>query len=79
VFWFVTAGTFLIQPNPALIIWTLVIVAAIVMGGVTAAKGRWGWFVIGLLTGGLVWLVSGFLEATPGSLWARRIRPAKGR
>ena len=41
-------------------------------GVVTASKGRWGWFAVGLLTGGALWLLTAFLVATHDSLWARR-------
>lgn len=41
-------------------------------GAVTAAKGRWGWVVVGLLTWGVIWLGTAFLIATPDSVWGRR-------
>ncbi len=69
-----SSSTYLIAPNIGLIVWTIIVLCAFVMGAATLAKGRWGWFVIGLLTGGLAWLVSGFLEPTPGSLWSRLFR-----
>ena len=40
-------------------------------GVVTVAKGRLGWFAVGLLTGGVIWVLTAFLVATPDSLWAR--------
>jgi len=63
---------FVVSPSPGLIAWTILLVLVLVAGAVTAAKGRWGWVLIGLLTGGLVWPVTAFLAPAPGSLWLRR-------
>jgi hypothetical protein len=41
-------------------------------GIVTALKGRWGWLAVGLLTGGLLWMLTAFLPAAPQSTCARR-------
>ena len=50
----------------------------LIAGAVTAAKGRPGWVLVGLLTGGLPWVVTAFLAAAPGSLWTRIFkRPAR--
>lgn len=67
-----------VAPNAGLIAWTGLVALVVVAGIVTAAKGRAGWVAIGLLTGGLAWLVTAFLPALPGSLWQRTIgrRPA---
>ena len=40
-------------------------------GVVTAAKGRWGWLLVGVLVGGVIWPIAALLRAGPGSLWAR--------
>ncbi|HEV2814789.1 MAG TPA: hypothetical protein VGW10_16155 [Solirubrobacteraceae bacterium] len=61
-----------IAPGPGLIVWTLLALCVVSAGVVTAMKGRWGWFWASLLFGGLPWLVSAFLPAHAGSLWARR-------
>jgi hypothetical protein len=45
--------------------------ASLIGGMVTALKGRWGWFLLGLLTAGLIWPVTGLLVAQPDSPWAR--------
>lgn len=46
--------------------------AACVIGGmVTALKSRWGWFLLGLLTAGLIWPVTALMIAKPDSPWAR--------
>jgi hypothetical protein len=50
---------------------TLVALAVIAGGGVTAAKGLVVWLLAGLLTAGLLWPFSALLLATPESLWAR--------
>ena len=68
----ITASDFVVSPGPALFAVLALMVCIPVAGGVTAAKGRWGWCLIGLLTGGLVWLVTAFLEPSPGSYWSRR-------
>jgi hypothetical protein len=44
--------------------------ATLTAGIVTAAKGRYGWLAIGLFLLGIPWVVSSFLLARPGSLWA---------
>jgi len=60
-----------VSPSLGLILWTLLIGLAFIGGCVTAAKGQWGWLLVGLLTGGLPLLVTAFVSALPGSLWAR--------
>ncbi len=62
-----------VGPSVGLVVWTIVAASLVTAGGVTAAKGRWGWLLVGLLTGGLVWLYSVTLPAAPGSLWERRL------
>ena len=42
-------------------------------GLVTLAKGRYGWFLVGLLTGGVLWNLTAILIAAPNSLWARHL------
>ncbi|MGI8803383.1 MAG: hypothetical protein ACR2KV_14665 [Solirubrobacteraceae bacterium] len=59
------------SPSLGLILWTLLIGLAFIGGCVTAAKGRWRWLLVGLLTGGLPLLVTTFISASPGSHWAR--------
>jgi hypothetical protein len=43
----------------------------VIGAAITIAKGRWGLFVLGLITGGVLWLFTAFARAAPGSLWAR--------
>ena len=69
---FAEASNFVVGPSLGLVLWTVLAVGCLVGGAVTIAKGRIGWFAVGLLTGGLLWLLTGFLVATPDSLWARR-------
>ena len=61
-----------VSPSPWLILFTLLFAGMLVCAGVAAAKGRWGWFVAGLLLGGLPWLAAPFLTAMPDSAWGRR-------
>lgn len=73
------SGTFLVQPNLGL----LAFGALCILGGVvTAVKGRYGWFVLGLVFGGVIWPFSAMLPAAPASPWRRlrgRRRPPTGR
>jgi hypothetical protein len=71
-----TATDFVVSPSPGLIAWTILMALMLIAGVVTATKGRWGWVLIGLLTGGLLWLITAFIAPSPGSLWARRISRA---
>jgi hypothetical protein len=45
--------------------------ASLIGGMMTALKGRWGWFLLGLLTGGLIWPATALLIARPDSPWGR--------
>lgn len=72
----IAASQFVVAPGPGLIVWTALVCCALLAGLVTAAKGRWGWLLLGLLSGGIAWFVSAFLEASPDSLWARRFHSA---
>jgi hypothetical protein len=60
----------------AILEWLIVAGAPLVLllcAVITAAKGRWGWFLGGLLTAGVAWLAAApLLIARPDSLWARR-------
>ena len=64
-----------VGPSLGLVVWTIVAASVVVAGGVTAAKGRWGWLLVGLLTGGFAWLYAATLPAAPGSVWSRRFGP----
>lgn len=68
------AGNFLISPNLGLLIWTCMVGLTLLAGAATAAKGRWGWFFGGFLTGGSLWLFAAFLPAADTSLWSRVAR-----
>jgi hypothetical protein len=63
-----------VHPDPALVVYTLVAAAGVCAAIATAAKGRWWWFLIGLLTGGITFFLSAFLPAVPDSVWGRRRR-----
>jgi hypothetical protein len=66
-----SSGNFTVAPNLGLIAWSVLVLVSVLAGGVTAAKGRWGWLVAGILTAGLLWLVGALSAAAPGSLWTR--------
>ena len=61
-----------VSPSPLLIIWTVLLLVSLPCGVVTAAKGRWVWFVGGFFAGCLPWLGTAFLRPLPDSPWARR-------
>ena len=65
------SSDFVLAPDAGLMLLSLLLVAIVICGLITALKGRLGWAVVGVLTGGLVWPVTCFLIATPGSPWAR--------
>ena len=56
-------------PTIPIEVWAFTIVT-LTAGIVTAAKGRYGWLLVGLFLVGLPWLVSAFLLARAGSPWA---------
>jgi hypothetical protein len=57
-----------------LIIWSILAPLALLAGVVTALKGRWGWFLLGLVTFSLLWFVGAFVSPADGSIWARARR-----
>jgi hypothetical protein len=67
------ADTFEVTFGAAAYLWLLALVVIAIAGGVTMAKGRWGWLVLGLVTCGLLWLISAFLPPRTGSLWDRKL------
>jgi hypothetical protein len=72
-------GDFVIAPNWAVLVFTLLACVAVPCGLVTAAKGRSGWLLLGFLTSGLLWIVGALQTAMPGSMWQRRLaRRARG-
>jgi hypothetical protein len=68
---FLIMSDFSVAPAPGLIAWTILVGLMLIAGVITGAKGRGGWVLIGLLTGGLPWLVTAFLPARVDSWWAR--------
>ena len=67
------SGEFLVSPNAGLLLWTALVLVSIPCGVITALKGQWTWLAIGLLTGGLLWILTAWLlPAAPDSWWARR-------
>jgi hypothetical protein len=60
-----------VSPEPGLIVWACLLACLVLAGVVTGAKGRPGWVLIGVLTGGMPWLITAFLPARPGSWWER--------
>ena len=49
---------------------TIVFLIVMFGGAITALKGRWGWFFIGLATGGIIWPLTAVAIAKPGSAWS---------
>ena len=74
-----SSGIYLVSPGPALLALTGLLLAIVLLGGVTAAKGRWGWLLTGLFTGGLAWIIGAFLPPNPRSLWTRVELRRRGR
>ena len=70
--------SFTVAPNLGLLLWTIYSFASLGAAVVTALKGRWGWLVVGVLTGGLAWFYSATLPAEPDSTWERRARKRAG-
>jgi hypothetical protein len=66
-----SSSDFVVEPTLGFyaLAWLLVASVAAV---ITALKGRWGWLLAGCIFGGLLWLVSAWLDPRPGSWWARR-------
>jgi hypothetical protein len=59
-----------VQPGFGLLLWALVAFVALPCAVISAAKGRWGWFLVGLLT--IIGFIVGALQpAVEGSLWSR--------
>lgn len=63
---------FIIEPSVGILVWTLFAFVIVPAGIITAAKGRFGWLALGLVTSGLLWPVTAWLIASPDSPWARR-------
>jgi hypothetical protein len=52
--------------------WALSVFALLLIAGiVTLIKGRWGWFLLGLVFLGVFWPVSALMPPAPNSLWTR--------
>lgn len=64
-------STFVVAPDAALVLWTLLLLATFVAGLVTAFKGHYGWALVGLVTAGLAWWVAAFKSPSPDSFWRR--------
>jgi hypothetical protein len=64
--------SFLIEPDLMLLLWTFLVLVLPVGALVTIAKGRLGWFLLGLVTSGIIWPLTALLIAAPDSAWARR-------
>lgn len=67
-----SASNFVVDPGLGMVIWVLVASLSIPAAAVTVAKGRWGWFALGLPTCGICWLIGAFQPATPTSWWGKR-------
>ena len=65
------SGAYTVEPGTGLVVWSIYLVFALLAGALTAGKGRWGWFWLGVFTGGLLWFVGAFQTPSPTSIWAR--------
>lgn len=61
--------SFLVEPERGLIVWTIYAAVALCACCATLIKGRVGWFFLGVVTGGLLWLVGAFLRPVERSPW----------
>lgn len=68
------ADTFVVSPGWLPMLSLAVLALAFASAVIAAAKGRWGWVLVGLLTGGLGWFVGAWLRPVPGSAWTRLLR-----
>lgn len=58
---------------------TLIFMVVLFGGFVTALKGRWGWFFLGLASGGIIWPLTATVLAKPGSAWSESFYTADKR
>jgi hypothetical protein len=65
-------AAFGVSPNAGILLWPLIAVLLASCGVLTAAKGRWGWLLVGFFTMGLGWVAGARQAPAPGSVWARR-------
>jgi hypothetical protein len=64
------AADFVVQPGIGLLVWTALGFVALPCAAITAAKGRWGWLLVGVVT--LIGFIVGAAQpALEGSLWSR--------
>jgi hypothetical protein len=68
------SASFPVEPGSGLIVAEVLIALALIAGFVTALKGRWGWFLLGLATLSLLWFVGAFFSPADGSIWVRARR-----
>jgi hypothetical protein len=68
--------TFLLAPDAGAVAWTIVVwafaVVAVSCAVVLVRKRRWGWLLVGFVTGGLGWFAAFVVDPAPGSPWALR-------
>jgi hypothetical protein len=64
-------------------VWTvlgsIIFVVVLLAGAVTAMKGRWGLFFLGLVTGGIIWPLTAAALAKPESAWSQSFYTADKR
>jgi hypothetical protein len=61
----------LIAPNAGIVIWSVMAMILATCGAATAAKGRWGWLIAGLVTVGILWVAGALQPVRPASAWSR--------
>ena len=69
---------FALEPSLGFLVLSLYGAWCVIGGMMTALKGRWGLFCLGLLTAGLIWPVTALVLAKADSPWGRSFYgPAK--
>jgi hypothetical protein len=58
---------------------SVIFVVVLLAGAITALKGRWGLFLLGLATGGIIWPLTACALATPESTWSQSFYTADKR
>ncbi len=64
-------NAFRVSPGIGLVVAVAVSMIALACLPVVVAKARWGWLIVGLLTGGLGWIIGALQPALPQSLLSR--------
>jgi len=64
-------GSFVVSPNLALFLYTVIVLVVVVSAVVCAFKGRWGFLALGVFTFGIFVVAGALRPSLPGSVWSR--------